>query len=79
VTKKKKKPSPKCCLCDQPGLMKAPSDIAAMSDPYIPAVPDGEWLCEHHCIQRLQHPKNMAMTRAGIELDEFIEDGGRLS
>jgi hypothetical protein len=42
-------------------------------------VEDGNWMCVSHAQERVNLPHNLALTEAGMEYDEFLEGGGKVS
>jgi hypothetical protein len=52
------------CGCGNPGLV---------------IVEDGKWLCDWCATERINSPENIQMTSTYAELDDFIDEGGKLN
>jgi hypothetical protein len=48
-------------------------------DPNTETVYGGGWLCPRCVIIRVHDPENMKYTQADIDLQDYLENGGRLS
>jgi hypothetical protein len=42
-------------------------------------VEDKKWLCTEHMNERINSPKNLALTQADNDLAEFLDEGGKVS
>jgi hypothetical protein len=66
TTMTKKHGNPNCSHpgCTAPGLLRVEEDT---------------WLCVAHAHQRINSPENMALTEADADMQEFTDEGGKLS
>lgn len=49
------------------------------ADEGIFPVEDGKWFCHAHMAERIHSPWNMTLNEAGMDLRDFLEDGGKVS